>query len=211
MTRATDEMLESAKNAFLRVGDGRGFLVETHRGCLVVTSAHCLPHLPPPHPASYTEERTYRDLLAPLGATPAVCAECLFVDPVSDLAVLGEPDSQELYDEWEAYESLVEGRPKLRIGVLSEPHRGWLLTLGGRWESCILSTAGPRSSLVIAEADEEAYTFGTSGSPVLASDGRVVGVISSGEQLNPVLAKDLPAGLLADLMQTPPGSSKNQS
>jgi hypothetical protein len=38
-------------------------------------------------------------LLSPLGAEPHVWAECLFVDPVADLAVLGPVDGQELYDE----------------------------------------------------------------------------------------------------------------
>jgi hypothetical protein len=36
-----------------------------------------------------TEERTYRDLVGPLGRKKAVCAECLFVNPVADIALLG--------------------------------------------------------------------------------------------------------------------------
>jgi hypothetical protein len=39
------------KNALLRVGDGRGFVIEIEsHGRLVVTAAHCLPRTPDPHP-----------------------------------------------------------------------------------------------------------------------------------------------------------------
>jgi hypothetical protein len=47
--------------------------------------------LPPPHGFSYTEERTYQDLLATLGEQPSVWCQCLFVDPIADIAVLGTP------------------------------------------------------------------------------------------------------------------------
>jgi hypothetical protein len=77
----------------VRVGDGRGFVVE-HRGKrLVLTAAHCLPRdedgnviMPPPHPWSYLPERTYPKLLGLLGAEPTFWAECLFVNPVADIA-----------------------------------------------------------------------------------------------------------------------------
>src|SRR5437867_2361147 len=93
----------------LKVGGGRGFVVNGDRDRLIITAAHCLPRFPPCHGLSYTEERTYAKLLGPLGRKkPTVWAECLFVDPVADIAVLGPPDGQELYDEWGAYERLVE-------------------------------------------------------------------------------------------------------
>jgi hypothetical protein len=56
----------------------------------------------------YTEERTYRDLVGPLGRKRAVCAECLFVDPVADIALLGPPDSQDLGEQHEAYERMID-------------------------------------------------------------------------------------------------------
>ena len=83
MDAMTDEaeLLPSAKAAMVTIGEGRGFLVGARMGRIVVTAAHCLPHLPSAHPASYTEERTYPGLLGPLGGEPTVWAECLFVDP----------------------------------------------------------------------------------------------------------------------------------
>jgi hypothetical protein len=47
--------------------------------------------LPPPMPAMDTPEKTYPNLLAPLGADATVWAELLFADPVADIAVLGSP------------------------------------------------------------------------------------------------------------------------
>lgn len=94
--------------AIVRVGCGRGFVIERENQRLIVTAAHCLPTLPPCHPASNTEERTYRELVGPLGdEKPRVWAECLFVDLIGDLAVLASPDNQELCEEADAYEALV--------------------------------------------------------------------------------------------------------
>jgi hypothetical protein len=116
---------------------GRGFLVEARRGVVVITAAHCLPHLPPPHPASLIEERTYPELLGPLGANPTVSAECLFVDPIADVAILGEPDRELFEEENEAYHRLIDDRPTLRIGrATREPTPAWLLTLSEQWVIC---------------------------------------------------------------------------
>jgi hypothetical protein len=98
--------------AVLKVGDGRGFVVSRlpHQGIkerVVVTAAHCLPFLPPPHPARYLHEHTYERLLGALGCLPDVSAECLYVDPMADIAVLSSPDNQDRSDEAEAYEELM--------------------------------------------------------------------------------------------------------
>ena len=37
-----------------------------------------------------------------------MCAECLFVDPVADIALLGPPDSQDLGEQHEAYERMID-------------------------------------------------------------------------------------------------------
>ena len=99
----------------LKVGDGRGFIVvhrvktpplpkvvsRKHSGLelrqvpfmdhrLVVTAAHCLPKLPPPHAMAYGSERTYQEQLGNLdGTKKGIWAKCLFADPVADIAVLG--------------------------------------------------------------------------------------------------------------------------
>ena len=74
------------------------------------------------HGFSYTAERTYAKLLAPLGKQPSVWCECLFVrHPIADIAVLGTPDSQALFDEANAYEALVETTTALRVAAAAEP------------------------------------------------------------------------------------------
>jgi hypothetical protein len=106
---------KSAVRAVVRVGHRRGFLINGGRDSLVVTAGHCLPSLPPCANFSHDEERTYKRLLGPLGKKPTIWAECLFVDPVADLAVLGPPDSQSFSGEYWAYKEFVEPLPTLRI------------------------------------------------------------------------------------------------
>lgn len=69
---------------------------------VIVTAAHCLGKLPPRHAMAFAEEKTYNLLGSLDGGTANICAECLFVDPVADIAVLGAPDNQanqEMYEQ----------------------------------------------------------------------------------------------------------------
>jgi hypothetical protein len=58
---------------------------------------------PPALSFAAAEELTYVDLIGPLGADPKVAAECRFLDPVGDIAVLGPPDNQQFDDAADAY------------------------------------------------------------------------------------------------------------
>jgi len=82
-------ILDEAKHAVITVGAGRGFVVDSKRGRLVITAAHCLPRFPRRASVSHSAERTYNALLGPLGKEPSVSTECLFADPIGDIAVLG--------------------------------------------------------------------------------------------------------------------------
>jgi hypothetical protein len=99
---------------------------------VVVTAAPACRSFPQCHGASYLEERTYKALLAPFGSTAAVWAECLFADPIADIAVLGTPDDQVLFDEAAAYEALVESATPLSIADAPEKGHAWLLSLSGK-------------------------------------------------------------------------------
>jgi hypothetical protein len=193
--------------AVLKVGDGRGSIVDGPRGKVVISSAHCLPHLPPAHAASYTKERTYARLLGPLGTKPTVWAECFFVDPVADIAVLGSPDDQALYEEARAFDALVDERPAFSIdlGFARENIvRAWLLTITGRWSECEVRHFA--LGLTITNAVNGIHA-GMSGSPIVTDDGKAIGVVSvsSGGRgelhtsggPNPRLAAHLPGWLLA--------------
>jgi hypothetical protein len=187
----------------VRVGDGRGFVIEHDEVRYVVTAAHCLPELPPAHFASRREDRTYAGLLAPLGEEPTVWGECLFVDPVLDVAVLDSPDSQELDKQADAYDELVSGAVPLPVGSLTfarkpplPPLRGgmtlpdaglwevhvevFVLTLTGLWTSVPASGLGrTRRGGKCLWFDDFTIEGGMSGSPILTADGKAVGVIGS--------------------------------
>src|SRR5260221_2874521 len=106
--------MKKNRRAVLRVGEGRGFIIRQIGPAkiplnLVITAAHCLPKLPPAHAFSYTEDRTYQNLLSSLDSDKRhVWAECIFVDPIADIAGLWSPDGQELYEQAEAYDALTD-------------------------------------------------------------------------------------------------------
>ena len=166
---------DELKKAVVTVGKGRGFIVENGHDRVVITAAHCLPHFPPCHGASYTQERTYANLLGRLDdPSPDVWTECLFADPVADIAVLGCPDGQVLFDEAEAYCALTNDMPVLVIAEAVENAPGWLLPLDGNWMRCIVQhCSGP---LWIDDA-QCSIDGGMSGSPILNEDGLAIGVV----------------------------------
>jgi len=172
---------ETAKQAVVAVGDGRGFIVNTDER-LIVTAAHCLPQLPPAAATAYLEETTYQDLVGRIDDDQKrIWVECLFVDPVADIAVLGGPDDQVLSDQWDAHQDFVEELPALEVGGLSSCHPtipGLLLGLGGEWGGCEIRYSGVRGCLWIENA-VEGIVGGMSGSPIMNTACEVVGVLGT--------------------------------
>jgi hypothetical protein len=137
------------KSSVITVGDGRGFVVsDSQANQLVITAAHCLPHFPPCHAMSDQSERTYQKLLAPLGEEPSVWAECMFADPIADIAVLGSPDNQELFDQADAYPLLACaggcrnddqacGQVAVKVQTVCEPIKQETLACSGTKGSCV--------------------------------------------------------------------------
>ena len=154
--------------AVIKVGYGRGFVVEGGpRGRLVITAAHCLPALPPAHVSFFSvAERTCPRFLRPIGVKrKTVAAECIFADPVADLAVLGCPDD-EVFHEWiYGYEELTRSCVALPIAELpADPSDGWLFTYHRMWAPCRLSHNG--GGIQISGAIR-GIRGGMSGSPIL--------------------------------------------
>jgi hypothetical protein len=195
-------------------GGGRGFVIETKIARYVVTAAHCFRELPPAHAASHSEERTCRNGIGTLGSEPNVSAEWEFIDPVADLAVLGEPDNEEVDDEGGAYAKLTESAKAFKLGRLHfrrppvpsfgefmRPARpratseALMQSLDGEWFSCRVSNTGRR--LLIEEAAQP-FQSGMSGSPVILLDGSAVGVVCVDRGPNPLLLANLPAWLVRD-------------
>ncbi len=206
----TDHRFENAQQAVIAVGSGRGFVVEARDQYYrsVITAAHCLPKLPPAHPWMFTEEKTYPGLLGPLGGECSVWAECLFVDPVGDIAVLTGPDNQALFEQADQYEDLTENRSKSAlVGPAPESKsQGWLLSLENSLLPCKIETVF--HTISVSEVEGE-IAGGMSGSPILDQDGRAIGIISTSQHfgdmpespstrgdMQPCLAEALPGWLL---------------
>jgi hypothetical protein len=179
-------------NGVVRVGDGRGFVMEHRvyfdfgdgngyrklRRNVVVTASHCLPH-PPKMPCYSYQETTYAKLLAPLGEEPSVWTECLFFDPVADVAVLGEPDNQELPDEWDGYHALTEQRKPFATAA-PESGEAYMLALDGvTWNPTNLEVHITISGNGLSTG---ATLAGQSGSPILDRKGRAVSLVSMGSE-----------------------------
>jgi hypothetical protein len=192
-----------ATKAVVTVGDGRGFIVEGPRGRLIITAAHCLPRFPPAAANTTADERTYGALVSRLHEKPAITVECLFADPFGDLAILGEPDGQELElrEEAVAYDALVDKASPLRVGkhVAPGPESARMLSLNGQWFRCQVTSNGGRLWIVDAEDD---IIGGMSGSPILSNDGVAIGVVCAGVSRkggpNPRLTFGLPGWMLRE-------------
>lgn len=193
------------QETLVTVGHGRGFLVKARCGVAVVTAAHCLPNVPQadPHPDS-TERICRGKLLSQLGKKPTVHAECLFADPVGDIAVLRDLQGYQFTRQADAYRRLVGDRRTLRIGrATSEPGPAWLLSLSRQWTHCTVTLNGWGNGLFLNDTTKDATWMGTSGSPVVTADGHALGIVSLGRgefSYNPALAGCLPSWLLADLI-----------
>jgi hypothetical protein len=108
----------------------------------VITAAHVLPYVPTP---LALEEAIYRSLLGPLAAIPTVWAQCVFVDPVADIAVLGPPDHQELPNQFEAYQALLNSVGEFSVADAPLEGAAWLYSLdrGGSNAASIGSRRAP--------------------------------------------------------------------
>jgi len=196
-------------SSIITVGDGRGFVISDNRANrLIVTAAHCLPFFPRCHGASYLHERTYQKLLSRLGDRPTVWAECLFADPIADIAVLGSPDNQDLSKEADAYDVLVESTTPIVIAEAPENGAAWLLSLKGNWFGCTVQYLKENDGPLWICNTMQPIAGGMSGSPVISDNGTAIGVVTPSNvsepednlgSPNPRLARDLPGWLLRDL------------
>jgi hypothetical protein len=126
---------------------------------------------------------------------PGVAAQA-FYNRINDLAVFGEPDSQVLGREADAYRTLTENATPFTIGrlrfhrlrrrsqdgtVISLPRRAvsaaLMLSLDGEWFKCRITSRG--RVLWIEDAAQPVQP-GMSGSPIILPDGSAVGVVCVG-------------------------------
>jgi hypothetical protein len=192
--------LTDSTAGIITVGDGRGFVIESARGRLVITAGRCLPSLPLCN--GNTAERTYRALLGPLGGVPSVSAECLFVNPVADIAVLGPPDGQKLLDQADVYDELTRGVAALSIVDLWQTGPAWLLSLYQRWFGCLVKRDG--GTVWIHDPVEE-IVGGLAGRAIVTGSGLAIGVVCNTTHdrrpsgPHPTLTDQLPGWVLREI------------
>jgi len=205
-----------AADAILKVGDGRGFVVECRNYLgrierIIITAAHCLPKLSSCHPGRYVEEETSARLLGPLGTQPTIWAACLFADPVADIAVLGQPDNQALHEEADAYDQLMADMATL--AVADAPAQGFEVVTGfggrpikkptpGKGPARVLSLKGQwldgqvmRRGGWLEFKPGKFFEGGMSGSPIVNAAGAAIGVVSV-DSMSPVIVDGLSASLV---------------
>ena len=196
-------LLHGATSAIVRVGTGRGFIVGASCEPLIITAAHCLPELPPAMSFSYVQERCYEDLVGDLKAQTSTTVQCLFVDPIADIAVLGEPDGQVFPEAWEAYHEMFDACDGLRVSD-AVGATAMLLFLEAEWRPCALLSSQQAFSFEL----EPSIQFGMSGSPIMNIHGEAVGVVvADNYSPHPKLANHLPAWLVRNLFQSPAGQA----
>ena len=206
-SRAYDFRAEQARRGIVTVGEGFGFVAEAENGDrIVITSFHCISSadfegqdpLIDPVPPIYSAQ------LGAFGEKPTVWADCLFANPLVDLAILGSPDERGPED-IERYYALVTGASSIGISEIPPNASGLLFSPHGEWFTCTVSRHldGP---LWIKDAAED-IPCGMSGSPIFSRTGAAVGILCSTDSREPSgpnarLMRDLPGWALRNLKRS---------
>jgi S1-C subfamily serine protease len=204
-------MEPSFEKGILSVGEGRGFVVESLRRSrrYVVTCAHCLPSGQELHGQGFSSavDRTFFGLLHLPGEQTTAAAECLFVDPISDVAVLGAPDHQDLTEEYRKFLRLMESVIPLTIANVTGETSAWLLSLEGEWFTCKVE----RDNQKLWLSDPAQPIAGNmSGSPIVNNEGAAIGVLGSADlgssdihniSLQTFLPQAIPLWLAIDILE----------
>ncbi len=189
------------KTPIVRVGEkrryGRGFWVGSPDFAMIITAAHCLPHYPPRLGSiSYVSDRTYVDLISSLDGKRKCSAECLFLDPISDLAVFGCPEDEL----WEGYMEFANESDFLEIAPLASGETSVRVMYDdSKSIRRVIGVAPPSRANFYPrnfwihrdEGGENRIKSGMSGSPILTDDGKAVGVLCN-DDFGPLLSQCLP-------------------
>jgi hypothetical protein len=225
---AMGHKFDQAREAVVRVGGGRGFIVGAGYKSYIITAAHCLPerarHLYP-HLGNGINELLVKKLIGPLAPKRherKIWAELCSLSQTDDLAVFCEPDSQcAPEDEYERYRQLTD-RAVLAVAPSPPVVESWRWDWPGRddntttvppadafvlgldltWKPCTVYNTGRFLTLLDVPIEG-----GMSGSPILNAEGAAIGVMSTGNEsyrhpgdnIHPSLMDCLPPWLWREL------------
>lgn len=169
-----DKIRKRVERATVRLPNkgGLGVIV---RNNLILTAAHCIDFRTDCSMTitnSFNEKIEYdgRQLLALIYA----------VEPVKDIAVLGEPDTQDYCEEWENYVNTLDSIEPVEISSEElEPLRdipAFIYTHKRTWQEVIVRQNGKKVPLLMISG--ALIEGGTSGGPVVDQKGHLLGVIS---------------------------------
>jgi S1-C subfamily serine protease len=185
MTSDHKKRVEAATVHLPRVG-GQGVLVPAAH---ILTAYHCVPWEGDGAPVLWSDH--YIEPVETRSGT-SFHARVVAGDPVSDLAALAEPDSQEMSDDWEAFnewQQMTEPVPiNDRIPEFGEPMAVHVLAHTGEW---ILGHVerhrppGMQPGHSIWLHTKAPIRSGTSGGPVVDDAGRLIGIVSTFSESSP--------------------------
>ena len=165
--------IEEATITLLKKG-GQGILVKNK---MILTASHCVSYDLSGRMAlgGYYSER--------LETNSGYCiAVPIFIEPVSDIAVLGPVDDQELFNEYKLFNDFCSittpvkiCREKLEVG---KKFRIFIFTHKKEWITGSAKLVLPDCPMLWIEVDEQ-IKGGTSGSAVVNEDGQIVGIVST--------------------------------
>lgn len=153
---------------------GQGVLIP---GGFILTAAHCVEW-------SLNDEMVLGDDFSEPITTKGghkLNAVPYAVEPCKDIAVLGSPDQQARHRDAKAFEGFCEQTQPVPLCLDSfdpfEPVAVWILAHSGAWISAIAKHCSMDSTDLYIDADEQ-IEGGTSGGPIVDSEGRLLGVVS---------------------------------
>jgi S1-C subfamily serine protease len=175
-----DEAKQRAQAATVRLTKrvGQGVLVP---GEFVLTAAHCIDWAGAGEMALGDE--FLEDVRPATGEPFRLSVDA--VEAVADIAVLGEPDSQQFWDDAEAFQKFRANTPPVPVSSLKlafgEPARVHVLTHQGEWIEAKVTGWEEPDSLARTVPFEPVRPIegGTSGGPVIDDKGMLVGVVST--------------------------------
>ena len=166
--------IEKATITLIKKG-GQGVLIKNQ---MILTAAHCIEY-------SFSgsmvlggydfyqeiETRTGKFYVSPIA-----------VEPVNDIALLGAPDNQERYIEYEKFDNFCTNTEPILICKnnleVGKKFKVFIYTHELKWITGYAKLGFPDSPMLWVEANQQ-VKCGTSGSAIVNEQGEIVGIVSS--------------------------------